>query len=140
MVEGVRVVVFGLLLGLLTHTRVLAQEPTEPPAPASDEATQNARRHFRVGVKLYRDTNYPGALAEFEAAYRDKPGPGSLQNVALCLKALFRYAEAASSLRLLLARHAEELSAPEREAMEKTVQEFESLVGKLKLELEPAEA
>lgn len=106
-------------------------------ASAEADATASARRHFHLGVKLYRDANYRGALAEFEAAYRDKPGPGSLQNVALCLKALFRYAQAASSLRLLLSRHAEELSAAEREAIEKTVLEFEGLVGTLELAIEP---
>lgn len=106
----------------------------------ASDATASARRHFHLGVKLYRDANYKGALAEFEAAYRDKPGPGSLQNVALSLKALFRYAEAAGALRLLLSKHGEELSGPEREAMEKTVLEFEGLLGKLELQLEPPEA
>src|SRR5687768_13951352 len=74
-----------------------------------DEKTRLARTHFKNGVKLYRDTNYPGALAEFEAAYAAKPGSGSLQNVALCQKALFRYAEAAETLEQLLALHAAEL-------------------------------
>src|ERR1700742_1591324 len=64
------------------------------PGPADAQTTQSARRHFRTGVKLYRDGNYKGALAEFEAAYRDKPSAGSLQNVALCQKALFRYPQA----------------------------------------------
>ncbi|MFZ5894427.1 MAG: hypothetical protein ACOY0T_25420 [Myxococcota bacterium] len=142
MVEGVRIVVFGLLLGLFVHTRASAQEAAEPGAAASanDAATLNARRHFRVGVKLYRDNNYPGALAEFEAAYRDKPGPGSLQNVALCLKALFRYAEAAATLRLLLERHGSELSEAERAAMQNAVAELESLVGTLRLDVRPQEA
>jgi hypothetical protein len=141
MVEGVRVVVFGLLLGLLCHTRALADEPSEAPPPSSDEAaTQSARRHFRVGVKLYRDANYPGALAEFEAAYRDKPGPGSLQNVALCLKALFRYAEAASTLRLLLERHGAELSEGENAAMRSALSELEGLVGTLQVDVRPVEA
>lgn len=128
---------------LLVVARPVHAQPAEAPATpsdSSDAATVSARRHFHLGVKLYRDANYKGALAEFEAAYRDKPGPGSLQNVALCLKALFRYAEAASTLRLLLTKHGEEVSAPEREAMEKTALEFEGLVGKLELQLEPAEA
>jgi hypothetical protein len=145
MPKGAWVFAVVALSTLLAPAPTRAQ-PSEspPPSPAPEAAdaaaTASARRHFHLGVKLYRDANYKGALAEFEAAYRDKPGPGSLQNVALCLKALFRYAEAAQSLRLLLARHAEELSAAEREAMEKAVQEFESLVGKLDLQLEPPDA
>lgn len=144
MLMGARVFAVAAMSTLLAAPApVHAQTPPDAAAAADGDdaaATASARRHFHLGVKLYRDANYKGALAEFEAAYRDKPGPGSLQNVALCLKALFRYAEAAASLRLLLTRHAEELSAPEREAMEKTVQELEGLVGKLKLELEPADA
>ncbi|MGC4089701.1 MAG: PEGA domain-containing protein [Polyangiaceae bacterium] len=146
MVEGVRVVVFGLVLGLLGHAPAFAQPAaTEEAAPSEAQAedaqaTLNARRHFRVGVKLYRDTNYPGALAEFEAAYRDKPGPGSLQNVALCLKALFRYAEAATTLRLLLERHGAELSDAERGAMQEAVAELEGLIGTLRLEVNPPES
>jgi hypothetical protein len=149
MLKGARVFVVALSALLALPAPAFAQAadataPVNPPAAAPDTAdaaaTANARRHFHLGVKLYRDANYKGALAEFEAAYRDKPGPGSLQNVALCLKALFRYAEAASSLRLLLERHAQELSSAERDAMAKAVQEFEGLVGKLQLQLQPPEA
>jgi hypothetical protein len=149
MVKGVWAAAVAIATLLIAPARVSAEPSGEaqpsasstPPAePSAADATASARRHFHLGVKLYRDANYKGALAEFEAAYRDKPGPGSLQNVALSLKALFRYAEAAGALRLLLSKHGEELSAPEREAMEKTVLEFEGLVGKLELQLEPAEA
>ena len=133
---------------LVAPTRISAQPGDTPPSPtpnapaesAAAAATANARRHFHLGVKLYRDANYKGALAEFEAAYREKPSPSSLQNVALCLKALFRYAEAAATLRLLLGKHGEALSAAERDAMAKTVVEFEGLVGQLVLQVEPAEA
>ncbi len=107
---------------------------------ATDAATRSARRHFQAGIKLYRDANYSGALAEFEAAYRDKPGPGSLQNVALSQKALFRYAEASHSLRLLLERHAAELDEREQAAVREAIAELEGLVGTLRLEVVPASA
>src|SRR4051812_43425669 len=90
--------------------------PAPAPAPAPD-ATAEARRHFKIGIRLYQDTNYLGALAEFEAAYTAKPGAGSLQNVALCQKALFRYREAAATLEQLLSRHAAELSEGEQTAV-----------------------
>ncbi|HEX6275750.1 MAG TPA: hypothetical protein VFZ53_22065, partial [Polyangiaceae bacterium] len=61
-------------------------EPLREEAPI-DPRTAEARAHFKSGTKLYQDGNYAGALAEFEAAYESKPGPGSLQNVALCQKA-----------------------------------------------------
>ncbi|HYO97225.1 MAG TPA: PEGA domain-containing protein [Polyangiaceae bacterium] len=109
-------------------------------AQGVDAATMAARRHFKNGINLYRDTNYKGALAEFEAAYAQKPGPGSLQNTALCLKALFRYAEAAEALKKLLAAHGAELSEPEREAVRDAIQELDGLVGTLRVQLAPTHA
>ena len=107
---------------------------------AADASTLEARRHFKAGIKLYRDGNYGGALAEFEEAYRQKRGPGSLQNVALCQKALFRYAEAAGTLEQLIARHAAELSEGERKAVDDALSELRSMVASLKLRVEPESA
>lgn len=112
-----------------------------PSAPEVDSArTLQARRHFKNGIKLYRDADYRGALAEFEAAYREKPGAGSLQNTALSLKALFRYAEAADTLRLLLSRHASELSEGERRSVRTALDELASLVATLSVSVEPSTA
>lgn len=109
-----------------------------PEAP--DPTTLEARRHFKAGTKLYRDGNYGGALAEFEEAYRLKPGVGSLQNVALSQKGLFRYAEAAATLELLLARHAGELSDGERQAVDAALVELKGLVASIKLRVVPENA
>jgi hypothetical protein len=123
-----------------------APGPAAPPAPAAanknpgDERTELARRHFKNGVKLFQDKNYQGALAEFEAAYELKPGASSLQNVALCLKALFRYAEAARKLDLLLARHGNELAEDDRKAVREATDELNQLVGTIQLRVEPAAA
>lgn len=69
---------FGLVaLGAFTPTRVHAETPAPTAAsPSPSDATVEARRHFKLGIRLYQDTNYPGALAEFEAAYAAKPGAG----------------------------------------------------------------
>jgi hypothetical protein len=112
----------------------------EPAESVTPDATAEARRHFQSGVKLYRDANYPGALAEFEAAYSLKPGPSSLQNVALSQKALFRYGEAADTLKLLLERHGAELGEDERRAMRLAIEELEGLIGSLLVNVEPASA
>jgi copper chaperone CopZ len=81
-----------------------------------------------------------GALAEFEAAYTAKPGPGSLQNVALCQKALFRYREAAMTLEQLLAQHAAELSEGEQKAVRDAITELNGLVGSIVVDVEPLDA
>ena len=117
-------------------------DPTSPSssAEATAEATAEARRHFKLGIKLYQDANYPGALAEFEAAYATKPGPGSLQNVALCQKALFRYREAAATLEQLLRAHGSELSEGETKAVTEAIAELHGLVGSIVVTVEPSEA
>src|SRR3954471_7644834 len=98
------------LLGVMA--RSLHAGPAAGDAPSSNstaEATAEARRHFKLGIKLYQDTNYPGALAELAAAYAAKPSPSSLENVRLCQKALFRYREAATTLDQWLQTHGSEL-------------------------------
>jgi hypothetical protein len=126
------------LLGV--KPRAAAATPEVEAAAEQDPATRAARRHFQSGIKLYRDANYSGALAEFEAAYREKPGPGSLQNVALSLKALFRYAEASEALRMLLDRHSAELGDGERKAVRDAITELEALVGTLRVQVNPSSA
>ncbi|HXK17929.1 MAG TPA: hypothetical protein VNG33_09010 [Polyangiaceae bacterium] len=118
----------------------LAQDAAEPKpaaADAPDAATRDARKHFKAGTKLYRDGNYGGALAEFEEAYRLKPGAGSLQNVALSQKGLFRYSEAAATLEQLLALHSAELSEGERKAVDDALLELRGLVASIKLHVTP---
>lgn len=134
-----RLGLLSLACSALGARPAFAQEP--PPKPeAADSATLDARRHFKAGTKLYRDANYGGALAEFEEAYRLKPGAGSLQNVALSQKGLFRYAEAAATLEALLTRHGTELSDGERQALEAAVTELKGLVASVALRVTPETA
>ncbi len=132
-----------LVCSALSAAPALAQDAAEPKpaAPAApeppDTATLDARRHFKAGTKLYRDGNYGGALAEFEEAYRLKPGSGSLQNVALSQKGLFRYSEAAATLEQLIARHESELSEGERKAVDDALSELKGLVASIKLRVVP---
>ena len=129
----------AFLLGAIPRV-ALAAEPDPAAATASTEATAEARRHFKLGIKLYQDTNYPGALAEFEAAYAAKPGPGSLQNIALCQKALFRYREAATTLEQLLKAHGSELSEGETKAVTDAITELHGLVGSIVVTVDPSDA
>src|SRR5688572_16726720 len=103
-------------------------DPTEPPP---DPKTAEAREHFRNAVKLYQDENFTGALAEFEASYALKPTPSTLQNVALSLKALYRYTKAAETLKALVERHGAELDEAERATITQAIDELLSLVGRI---------
>jgi len=91
-------------------------------------------------VKLFGDENFQGALAEFDAAYRLKPGPSSLKNIALCQKALFRYTDAVETLQKVLDRHASELSSNERQAIQSAMGELASLVGTIVVRVSPSHA
>lgn len=123
----------------------MAAPETAAPEAAETEAAEPpnvraARHHFANGVRLYQDANFSAALIEFEAANELKPGAASLQNIALCQKALFRYAAAAATLDLLLSNHGSTLPPAEREAVEAAKQELESLTRHLRLHVTPAVA
>jgi hypothetical protein len=127
------------LLGLLSAApRVVSAQPAS--AAAEDPATVKARAHFQNGVKLFNSRNWQGALAEFDAAYRLRPGPSSLKNIALCQKELFRYTDAVDTLKKVLARHGSELSDAEKRSVEDAIAELGSLVGSVVLRVSPAHA
>jgi hypothetical protein len=135
--------VTGLLVALSLAGLTRAGRAAEPPPGAetvTDPWTTDARKHFKNGVRLYQAAKYAEALAEFQAAYQKKPGPGSLQNVALCQKALLRYAEAADTLKLLLERHANELSEEEEAAASTARDELEAHVGTIVIRVSPSHA
>ena len=140
--RAIRALSVACLLGVLARSAQAdpVAEGDASSAASTAEATSDARRHFKLGIKLYQDTNYPGALAEFEAAYAAKPGPSSLQNVALCQKALFRYREAAATLEELLRAHGSELNEGETKAVIEAVAELHGLVGSILVNVEPSEA
>jgi hypothetical protein len=130
-----------LVASLLVAAPSRAEDAAPPPATeAPDATTLEARRHFKTGTKLYRDGNYGGALAEFEEAYRLKPGAGSLQNIALCQKGLFRYSEATASLEQLLGKHGAELSDGERRAVEEALTELRGLLATIRVRVTPPTA
>jgi len=45
---------------------------------------QIARKHFELGEKMYKISDYPGALVEFEKAYKLAAEPGLLHNIGRC--------------------------------------------------------
>jgi hypothetical protein len=97
-------------------------------------------RHFRTGVRLYKDGNFVGALAEFEEANRLHQTASALQNIALCQKALFRYAEAVATLERMLAKYGTSLSEDDARAARDTIVELRGLVTHVTLVIEPATA
>jgi len=66
------------------------------PAAADDSAAakREADRHFKTGVKLFEETKYSEALAEFEQAYALASHPLVLYNLASTHRALSQYSQA----------------------------------------------
>lgn len=97
-------------------------------------------RHFRTGVRLFKDGNFAGALAEFEEANRLHQTASALQNIALCQKALFRYAEAITTLERMLDKYGASLSADDARAARDTIAELRGLVTHVTFAIEPETA
>jgi hypothetical protein len=129
----------GALLAAFIFARPALAQPRDPPK-AEDPATAEARVHFQNGVKLFNSRDWRGALSEFDAAYKLKPGPSSLKNIALCQKELFRYREAYDTLKKTLERHGKELSNDDRKAIEDAMTELASLVGSVVIRVTPSQA
>jgi hypothetical protein len=101
-----------------------------PPAFAGEEA---ARAHFARGVGLYDAKDYAAALDEFRAAYAEKASPGIQRNIALCLRALHRYAEAIDALESMLAGGGDAIDARTREGAKKAIDEMSASVAMVRV-------
>jgi hypothetical protein len=93
---------------------------------ADEEA---ARQHFKRGIGLYDKKQYSEALVEFEEAYKQKPSAGIKQNVALCLKAMNKPAEAAASFDEALDEGKGPLKPETRAAIERELTELSKVVA-----------
>jgi hypothetical protein len=104
------------------------------------EPADDAKRHFTNGVHLFEDRNFAGALVEFEASYQKNPTAVALQNIAVCQKGLFRYAEAIATLERLLRDFATQLSPDDKKAADDAIREMNALIGTIVVRVAPADA
>jgi hypothetical protein len=105
---------------------------------AADEAA--ARAHFKKGIDLYDKKHFEEALTAFQDAYREKPSPGIKQNIALSLKGLGRYAEAATAFDEALDEGKDTLKPETRAAMERELAELTKTVATVNVSaVEPEE-
>lgn len=92
------------------------------------------------GVKLFNDENFGAAIAEFEAAYAERPRASPLVNLALCHKSLFHYPKAITALEKALALHHDSMEAEDRAAAETAIREMRALLGYVTVEVTPPHA
>ncbi|MBW2264196.1 MAG: PEGA domain-containing protein, partial [Deltaproteobacteria bacterium] len=103
-----------------------------PPAGA-DEAKKAAKQHFNDGVKLYKNDDFTGALAEFLKAYELKPHHAVLYNIANCQKNLEDYAPALMNFREYLEEGGDKIPAGRRKEVGKSIDELLELLSQVTL-------
>lgn len=73
------------------------------PAPVrAEDATVEANRHFQLGVALFKERRFEGALVEFERAHALAPHPLTRLNLGLAYRELTRYDEAIEAFAAVL--------------------------------------
>jgi hypothetical protein len=117
-----------------------APPPAPPPTPAEPSSADQYKQHMSNGVKLFNDENFGAAIAEFEAAYAERPRASPLVNLALCHKSLFHYPKAITALEKALALHHDSMEAEDRAAAETAIREMRALLGYVTVEVSPPHA
>ncbi|MBI2393400.1 MAG: PEGA domain-containing protein [Deltaproteobacteria bacterium] len=112
-----------------------APPPPAPPSPSAAPEEVEARKHFDIGLKLYKEKLYEAALVEFEQSYKIVPRPGALRNVAQCQRDLKRFADAYAAYETLLAKHGSQLAPGELAAVKKAIKDLESVTGTISFEV-----
>jgi hypothetical protein len=116
----------ALVLAALLFAPLAARAQTPAPADAGQE---QARAHFKRGIDLYDHGDHAGALEEFRAAYAAKPSPTIKRNIALCLRALGRYAEATDALEEMLAEGDATLKPDVKEGARRAIAEMSGQIA-----------
>jgi hypothetical protein len=90
------------------------------------------------GVKLFGEKKWDGAVAEFWAAYREKPVASPLINLALAYKQMKNSPKAIEVLELALAKHRDTMPESQIAAAEREVAEMKALLAWVTVETVPA--
>jgi len=105
-----------------------------PMAWAGDK--EEAERHFEAGVSLQKVEDFEAAVTAFEASLRLYPTKSALFNLANCLRATHRYAEALEALERLKRDYGNELDERMRVAVEAQLAELVNLTAELMVEVD----
>lgn len=126
-------------------------QPTRPSddAPPSDDATDSepdpdatqpdpklakAMEHFAQGIALYEDSDFNGALFEFERAYASKPDYRLLYNIGVTRLETNDYAGAKQALEQYLEAGGDEIADERRDEVKSQLQTLAARVGTLTIE------
>jgi tetratricopeptide (TPR) repeat protein len=124
----------------LGHTLGLALFTTTAIASAEVPISEEARRHFSLGVSFIQDPDgarYEEAYQEFKTAYAASPSWKILGNLGIAAFKLERDGEAIEAFEKYLAEGADQIDAEERAQFERDLQTLQSVVVRLKLQSAP---
>ena len=122
-----RIACLGLLLGTFAVGRARA------------DATEEARQHFKAGVRHLQDPDgvrYEDAYREFRAAYAASPNPKILGNVGYCAMKLERDGEAIAAYARYLAETTD-VDLEERDQVSKDLMTMRSGLVRVTVHAEP---
>lgn len=123
------------LIVVLSASLALAPgSPDDARPPAS--AKKLAAAHYRRGVALFKETNYPAALAEFRAAYQALPNWQVLFNIGLCERRLFKYGPALTSLNRYLTEGGAKVARERRTAVAQELEQIRALTALVSIEVD----
>jgi len=95
-----------------------------PPLALAGEDSRAAKAHYESGVRHFDLSEYESALAEFKEAYRHKPDPALLFNIAQCHRKLGHIEETITFYQSYLRRAPD---ADNREEVERQISELETM-------------
>jgi hypothetical protein len=124
------------IVGATASLHARAQTKGEPSAADAAEA----KKHFELGLKLYKEKLFEAALAEFLTSYELSARPSALRNAAQSQRDLRHFADAHALFAKLLAEHAAQLSPAEREAVKRALTDLELTTAKLTIAVNVAGA
>ncbi len=112
-----------------------SEAPTSGDAAEADEAAY--QQHMKNGIKLFKESKWDGAVAEFWAAYGKKSVGSPLINLAMAYKRMRDPAKAIEVLELALEKHRDSLPAAQILAAENEVAEMRPLLAWVTVVIRP---
>lgn len=115
-----------------------AQQP--PSASVPKDVAAEAKKHFELGLKLYKEKETEAALLEFDKSYELGKRPSALRNKAQCLRDLKRSADAFGAYTQLLKVHGAELNPKEKADVERALEELKLVTGEVRFAVDQPDA
>ena len=110
--------------------------PDVPAATADPAGTEQAQHHFKLGVRLYQERDFPGALAEFRRAHQMVPSFKILFNLGQVSQELHDWAQALRYFREYLQEGGGNIPEARRAEVEQRTGELTTRIAHLSVAIE----